>query len=232
MQGLYSGAAAMDVLAKQQDRISENLSHLNTSGHRRSEFSVMERQLSPGAGADHKLGPQIDLKKIDFTQGRHEQTDRKLDVAISGDGFFVLEGPNGDLYTRNGRFMLSPDGQLLTETGLLVQGENGPLQLDSQNVSIGSDGSIRDGGREIGQLKIVTFEDNTTLVPKGDSMFEGGPNSQTIETQATVNQGYLEYSNAHPVSELISLIIGSRHYDAVQKASRTISESLREHIRA
>lgn len=237
IQGLYSGAAAMDVLAKQQDMISTNLTHLNTGGHRKSQFAVIERLTASESGPVHNLGPVIQSQKVDFTQGRHQQTDRALDVALSGDGFFVLEGPDGNLYTRNGRFYRHPEsGQLINDGGLLVQGTNGPIAIDEnvsdREISFGNDGSISANGQEIGKLSIVAFEDNSTLNPISDTVFGEGPNSTVVESQASVNQFHQEFSNANAVSELISLIIGSRQYEAVQKASKTISESLREHIRA
>ncbi|MEO1526932.1 MAG: flagellar hook basal-body protein [Planctomycetota bacterium] len=236
INGLYSGASALDVLAKQQEQISNNLMHLNTSGHRRQQLAVKQRFEVENLDASIDLGPEVELKQVDFSEGRRVATGRPLDVAISGDGFLVFDDGNRDYLSRNGRlFRDAETNQLVNEEGFPIQGDGGPITIDpsvaDREITIGSDGTIAAAGNAIGTLRIVAFEDNQALTPVGVTGFVEGNNAVEVESEARVVQFQHELSNVQPVSELVALIVNNRQYDAVQKASSAMSDALREYIR-
>jgi flagellar basal body rod protein FlgG len=238
LRSLYNASSALHVLERQHEQTANNLANINTSGYRRIQSGVAERGGRPPTRGHFGFGPEIDSTKVDFSQGRLVETRRPLDLAISGDAFFVLQAPSGEqLYTRNGRFYRDvTTGELRSDNNLPVVGKNGTLTiqpgLSLSEVSIGTDGYIVAAGQQIGQLEIVAFENNNTLRPITQTVFRRSTASTNKESTAEIQQYYQEVSNVNPTSELIALIVGGRHYDALQKASRTIAETMQQSIRA
>ncbi len=236
IEGIYSGASALQALEKQQELISNNLMHVNTSGHRKNVAGVQQRfELDPDVSVD--LGPEIDQVARDFSPGRMVQTGRPLDISISGDGFFMFNGPDGEYLSRDGRLFRDPDsGNLINSAGVPIMGESGPINIDTdfgdREIVVASDGTLSVDGQEIDKIATVAFQDNSTLVPDGDVRFRRGQGTVESETQVRVAQFQHELSNVQPVTELIALIVNNRQYEAVQKATRTLSESLGEYIRS
>ncbi len=235
---LYSGASTLDVLAQQQDMIASNLAHLNTPGHRRTLASFAERmkEASGGAATDasRRPGTKLDTKTFDFTAGRLESTGRKLDLSIKGDGFFAFQGPDGEVYSRDGVVFRTPDGQLVNRAGFPLLGDGGPINVSPaapmNDIVIGSDGTVSVGSQTSGKIKVVSFENPSLLTSDSGIMFQQGGATIKNDAQYTIHQGTRELSNAHPVTELVSLIVGSRHYESAQRAIRAISDVLQENM--
>lgn len=228
----------MHVLSRQHELIADNLANINTAGHRRAEFVVSERSRPNRAKNYFGYGPEIQRRTTNFSSGKYAQTGRKLDVAISGDGFFVLQAPGGrQLFTRNGQFYRDgQSGELRNDQNLPVLGEGGPIQIDptiaQSQIKIADDGSISADGQQLGQLRIAAFRDNNALIPVTQSVFRQSRRAAPREADVQVQQGFRELSNVNPTTELIGLIIGGRQYDAVQKATKMISEAMQESIRS
>jgi flagellar basal body rod protein FlgG len=237
IRGLYNGAAALDVIAKQQEFISSNLANLNTSGHRMAQLVVTQRENPQPDSIFNEQGPEVLEVHTSFENGRLHQTGRPLDASLVGDGFFSFESPTGTVYSRSGQFYRNGEsGTLVNSEGLAVLGEGGPITIPEdvgdREIVINGDGTITGDGQEFGKLAVVAFTDNQSLIRVSQSIFKAGEDSVPTDSEAVVTQFNQEYSNGNPVSQMISMIIGTRHYEAVQKASKTISDSLREHIRA
>jgi flagellar basal body rod protein FlgG len=149
-------------------------------------------------------------------------TGNALDLAISGKGFFAVNGPSGPLYTRNGSFQLSPGGQLTTSEGYAVRDTNGqPIQTQSQApIEVGDDGSITQSGQALGQLQIVDFSDRSTLQKLGNSYFMPSDPKVVLvpATEATVQQGKTENSNVAPAESAVRLVGLMRQFEMLQKA--------------
>lgn len=237
INGLYSGATAMDAFSRQQELISSNLAHMNTPGHRRVQFAFEEKFSQDNAQVKKLPGMAVNETFVDFSQGRLEPTGRSLDVSIQGEGFFNYRGETGTLYSRNGALFRSPEGQLVNSDGLPILSGGEPIDIpdDVSNMAITIDasGTISAGETELGKLTVTQF-DNQNLLASEDSTtyFHKGEAQEQAGTPPVIVQGSRELSNAHPVSELINLIIGSRHFEAAQRAMRTISESIQENVRS
>ncbi|QEG23387.1 flagellar hook-basal body protein [Mariniblastus fucicola] len=237
IRGLYNGAAALDVITRQQEVISSNLANLNTSGYRSAQLVVNQRENPQPNNPRNELGPESLEVLTSFENGRLHQTDRPLDASLVGDGFFSFESPDGTLYSRAGHFYRSPDsGTLVSNEGLPVLGESGPINIPADiadsEIVIGEDGTVSGKGQQFGKLAVVGFRDNQSLERVSQSFFKAGQNSVQTDATAVVTQFNQEYSNGNAVSEMIAMVIGTRHYEAVQKATTAISEAMREHIRA
>lgn len=235
INGLYSGATAMDIYSQQQGLISANLAHLNTTGHKRIQFSFAEKSATDQFGDYSTPGTHINETFVDFSQGRMDQTGRPLDLAIQGDAFFTIQGENERLYTRNGAFVRGAGGELLTNDGLPVLGTDGPISIppdvESRSINVDFEGNISAGGRQLGQLEVTAFTDNQQLSSESQIYFRQGNAEFDENANFEIKQGMREMSNASPIDELVSLIVGSRNHEAAQRVMRTISESIQQSIR-
>jgi len=142
-----------------------------------------------------------------------------MDFALDGDnGFFVLETPQGPLYTRNGVFRANPQGQIVDAAGRMVSGEAGPLVIPPSvgvtGINVAKDGQISGAGQSIGKIKIVEFDDPTKLTPAGGVSFKAPDDvSPKAATNTGVYQRFQEGSNVVAVEELVDLITLSRLYE-------------------
>lgn len=231
LTGLYAASSAMDSLALQQEVIAGNLANASVPGYRGRimTFAPVDIQETP-QGYLPKQGTQVNEIAMDFTQGMLQQSNRALDVALSGPGFFEIEGPNGPLYTRNGTFHVDDTGKLVTLEGRSVVGTSGDIKLTvpvgEYNVQINQQGDVYSNGQQVGKLKIVNFEDPKLLTTAGTTLFQAPPEAATIEFKGEVLQGFREASNVSAVSELIRMIAGMRQFEAAQRAIRSMDNAL------
>jgi flagellar basal-body rod protein FlgF len=150
------------------------------------------------------------------------QTERSMDFALSGSGFFVVETQNGPLYTRNGVFSTNQNGQIVDEMGRTVEGESGPITLPSgvsvSDIQVSSGGQIAAGSTAIGKFKVVDFKDSDErkLVSVGNSCFAmSDKNVQpTSAANVVVKQGFQESSNVKIVDEMVDMVMITRLYEA------------------
>ena len=234
--GLYSGASAMNTLSQHQEIISSNLMHVNTPGHRRNIPAIRQRFDADAGRRGVALGPEVESVQRDFSAGRSVATGRALDVAIAGDGFFLYNNGGQEILSRNGRLNRNPNtNELVSEDGFAVQGRGGaisiPPDVATRSITINDDGTVSADGQELGQLRVVTAPNNQELEPIGTLGFMA-PNAGMVDADTTLEQFHHELSNVQPVNELISLIVNTRQYEAMQRAARSIGDTLAEFIRS
>jgi len=170
---------------------------------------------------------------FDFSQGHLTQTGRSLDLALSGEGFFVIETPQGPMYTRHGVFQTNQDGQIVDSEGRLVGGDGGPLvvpaTLGNSQVSVSSDGQIRVDNALIGRLRIVAFPDKEAqLMSAGLNCWYAPLEVEPLDAENTrVMQGYQEASNVKLIDELVNMIMVTRIYEANVKLVNVTKDATR-----
>jgi flagellar basal-body rod protein FlgG len=178
--------------------------------------------------------PVIERPWIDFSQGLIHPTGNPLDVAISGRGFFAVDGPGGPLYTRSGNFRLAPDGRVVTPEGYAVRGAGGrPLVLQGgRAVDIGADGTIRQEGADAGRLEIVEFASPAGIAKHGNNYFRVSDPalSPAAPSSSTVEQGKLEGSNTGSAESAVRLVSVMRQFEMLQKAVNLSGEMNRAAI--
>lgn len=177
--------------------------------------------------SQHSLQQEIVKTVTDFSQGPIRQTGNPLDIALEGDGFFMVTTQNGQAYTRQGTFTLNDEGVLTTSDGLVVEGEQGPLDLRGGRIEIDSTGQIRVGGLVRGRLKIVDFEQPDLLQKKGHGLFES-TSEALVEKEPlslTVHQGAVEASNSNPITLMSTTIMATRAYEAYQRVIQAFDET-------
>jgi len=216
--GLHSRMQALDLL-------SNNLANSATGGYKldREFYSLFSSDEITGFETEGQPAqlPFVKSQWTDFTQGTLTPTGNPLDVALDGPGFFVVNGPSGPLYTRNGSFHLSSSGILTTSDGRTVATVDGqPIQTQSTApLQISNDGTVQQDGNTLGQLKIVDFKNKLTLAKQGNSDFvNNDPTMQPVASDANVSQSRLEQSNVAPAESAVRLVDVMRQFEMLQKA--------------
>lgn len=218
--GLYRGVAALTVAEKSMDSISANLAGMRTPGFKRRASA--NHAFHVGRFGSNEIAVKS-FEHNDFTQGDLLSNGNQLDLALKGDGFFEIEGQNGPLYTRDGEFRMQRDGQLVTPEGHPVAWERKASQLDpaGEPILVDHSGVVSQGGRNVGTLKTVAFEDQSALGHSQDGYFTADPNLARSQSNAQVRQYTLEQSNVNPVEELVALITVQRLHE---RAAAIISQ--------
>jgi flagellar basal-body rod protein FlgG len=205
--------------------LSNNLANTNTPGYKKdSEFyglyrSQVMNEDPDGADPVTPSLPFIERPWTDFKQGTIERTGNSSDLALSGDGFFAVQGPSGVIYTRNGHFRMSTDGQLQTSDGYPLLGEDGnPVQVTpGQEFQIETDGTVKQGAQTVGKLQLAAFKDTSAMVKRGYSYFATGE-TPSAAADCSVLQGASENSNV-PVAESAIRLVGlTRQFEMLNKA--------------
>ncbi len=187
-----------------------------------------------GNSTDTLLGTQLSQVFNDFTSGPWEYTGNPLDVAAAGNTFFVVQGPGGELLTRNGTFRLNVENQLVTQNGYPVLGQGGTITIppNTASITVTLDGVVQADGQEVGRLQLAQVPFPQMLVRIGTTFFMGSvPRTAPDPGAVRIEQGYREGSNVQPVTELVSMLSGLRLYQATDRVLRTLSEALALHTR-
>ncbi|MGD0774320.1 MAG: flagellar hook basal-body protein [Candidatus Solibacter sp.] len=222
--GLRSRMESLDLLAN-------NLANSATAGYKRDQefYGLFSSDEAAGAGdGPTSTLPVIQRQWTDFSPGVLQVTGNPMNVALSGDGFFAVNGSNGPLYTRNGNLQVLPSGSLATADGYALRNTNGEtLQVASNKpIEILSDGTVRQDGQSLGQIAVVNFKSTTSLTKVGSTCFQNGDpkNPPVPAANVEVQQGKLEGSNV-PVAEAAMRLVGvMRQFEMLQKAIGVSSE--------
>jgi len=207
----------------QLTRITSNIANINTPGYKAGKISFV-RKNSVGPMENEAFSHKM-VRTVDYSPGVIQKTGNVLDLAIHGDGFFVIETEDGDAYTKNGNFSINRNGELVTQSGDYVMGESGRIVIDGEDVHISNRGIVEVDGNRVGKLRIVNFEDRTSLVRIGGSLFKDPGTAGLMEEEnLELSSGYLELSNVRAVKEMIEMINVQRSFEAYQKVMLTIGE--------
>ena len=256
VQTLYTAATGMSALETKLDVVANNLANVETTGFKRSranfEDLLYRHEKMPGTedsagqytptGISVGLGVRTASTQGDFAQGASQLTERELDVAIEGRGFFQVADPSGDVYyTRAGHFSRNANGDLVVgsaNTGRLLEP---PITIpeDATAVSISSEGivSVRQPGNQtltqVGQIELAYFVNPEGLLRLGESLFAETDASGTPvlanpgqDGLGRLQQGSLEASNVQPVHELIDLIKTQRAFELNSEAVKVGDEMM------
>ncbi|WP_297812178.1 flagellar basal-body rod protein FlgG [uncultured Helicobacter sp.] len=253
MRALYTATTGM--LGQQLfiDVTSNNISNVNTFGYRkeRAEFadlfhqvlqyagsSTSETTLSP-TGIEVGLGVRPTSVQKLFSQGNFKETEQNLDIAITGNGFFQIELPDGTIaYTRDGAFKRDDEGNVVNSQGYLLV-PNITIPDDATQINIGTDGTVTvlQGNatevNQLGQIETVSFINPAGLHALGDNLYlntnaSGDPIVGTpgLNGFGQLRQGFVETSNVKLVEEMTDLIVGQRAYEANSKSIQTADSML------
>jgi flagellar basal-body rod protein FlgF len=219
--GAYVALSGLRSRVEQLDRLAADIANVNTAGYK-GERVTTTRVERPDFGS--VLQTAVDVAAapglLDMRNGSFTSTGRELDVALEGRGFFAIDTPGGTRYTRNGEFTRRADGTLITSDGLTVQGDNGsPIQLasDAGAISVEADGTVRAGDEVAGKLKVVDFDDYSTLTREDSGRLRSGIAARPASPNTQVRGGMIEQSNVSVVERMAQLTEVGRSFEALQR---------------
>ncbi len=216
--GYYTALSGMQARMAALDRIASDIANASTAGYKTERSGTIEAQRrSFGAVLQSAVDVVNGDSKIDLRPGALAPTGRSMDVAIEGQGFFVVETAYGQRYTRNGYLMRNADGLLATDEGDPVLGASGPIKIGTGDIEIDADGTVRSGTTVAGTLKVVDFGPGAKLERDGGSRLRTTATPQVVE-KPSFSTGSLEQSNVSVVERVAELSDVSRGYATLLRA--------------
>ncbi len=222
------------VLSRQMDVIATNLANLETAGFKAENMIFTELLEQTAEGEVLSLVHDVSFVR-DLSEGPMVGTQSPLDLAIHGQGYFVVDTPDGERYTRHGVFQLDDGGQIVTTEGHPVLNNGGApivVPLDTSRITITRDGTISADAQEIGQIKLVSFESPQALSKIGSGLYEAIDQTPTTDPDSEVLQGMVENSNVKGVVEMTRMIDTVRSYQAAAKLADTEHQRILDAIEA
>ncbi|MDE2482995.1 MAG: flagellar hook-basal body protein [bacterium] len=248
VRGLYTSASGALVAQSMVDNVANNLANVNTTGFKQTLLQIQSApslqiyriQTDPGSVAGRTqpgvpvapyvgalgTGSQLYDTPTNFGEGALQATGNSLDLALAGNqnAFFTIATPNGVRYTRAGEFVKDAQGVLRTQDGNAVLSTQGqPITLQDQgDITVANDGTIAQNGQRVAQLQLTAFGNLLNLRPEGANAYAVSGNAgPTNAVGASVQQGYLEKSNANVIRSMVDLITAERWFDANEKSIKT-----------
>jgi flagellar basal-body rod protein FlgF len=203
-------------LLHQMDVIANNIANASTQGFRREGVVFSEFINRAGEAPSLSMGFG-NARVVDLQQAGMTQTSAPFDLAIEGEGFFMISTPGGQQLTRSGNFTPGPDGTLLTDDGHQVLDGGGSaifVPPDARNVAVAQDGTVSADGVPLARIGLWKPTDPLSLTHESGTRFSA--NGVEPATGATILQGYLEESNVDPLQEIASMIAVQRAYELGQ----------------
>ncbi len=230
--GIYSALSGAVAQQRALDVTANNVANANTVGFRADRVAFDEALAQAGARTAQPASMRYVVAEritTDTAPGALATTGNPYDLALNGDGFFVLAAPQGERYTRAGSFTPGADGVLRTSDGIEVVAEGGPnarirIPTGARDVTVGPDGTVSADGEPVGRVRIVSFADPATVGKEGESRFMTVAAPQPASPNTEVVQGSLEQSNVNPISGLNELITINRLFDSFQRVIKTFAD--------
>jgi len=219
----YIALSGQSALKREMSVIANNLANMNTTAYKGEKMMFVEHLVKSKGGNSfipQKLTYTRDVAQYqNFAEGPIKNTGNTFDVAIHGDGYFVVETPDGEQYTRNGHFQLNNDGKLVNLSDQAVLSDAGTpffFGPEDKDIEITVDGLVSTKNGEIGKFRIVKFDTPQNLQKRASGLFF--TEDQPVDvTNPTLLQKSLEGSNVNPMAEITKMINVQRAYDSVRK---------------
>jgi len=209
LNGMTSAASALRYYERKQEVVANNLANVSTNGFKAQRvFATLLDGISPAAQSGS-----------DLSVGALHETSSPTDVAIDGQGFFVVSTPNGERYTRGGSLRLDEKHQLVDNDGRPLLGTKGPIKLLDAPIEIDARGEVKQNGQIVDTLRMETAPNGTDIQHEGGSLWVPPANKALVKAaDRNVKQGYIEESNVNSMSALIDMVSVQRAYASVQKS--------------
>ncbi|HVP86306.1 MAG TPA: flagellar basal-body rod protein FlgF [Rhizomicrobium sp.] len=221
---------------RSMDVIANNIANVSTPAFKK-EGVKFEEYVAAMKPSETETGTQyvsfvVDKGTVrDLNEGRIERTGAPFDLAINGKGFFTVQTPAGERYTRDGHFQLDSDGNLVTSDGNKVMGEGGQITFspDDGDIHIGADGTITGKQGQLGKVRVVAFDNEQSMLKEGASLYTSSETPKAAD-KASVQQGMLEASNVEPVVEISHMIEVTRAYQLTASMTQSQQDLMREAV--
>ncbi len=214
---IYTSLTRLSGLAREMQSVANNVANAGTHGFRKEGviFSEYVRRVDDGPSLSMAAGR---VRETSHLQGGLERTGGTLDLAIEGDGYFMVETPDGQALTRAGAFTPNAAGELVTHEGMRVLDAGGApilLPLDGAALSVGEDGTLSADGVPLAQIGLWAPERPEDVERRSGLVF--ALNAEPVPAEnAKILQGHLEMSNVNPVAEISRMVEVQRAYELSQ----------------
>lgn len=223
--GYYAAMTGLVARTQALDTAAANLANAQTPGFRAEREFFRSVMLGPDA-FDSQLGATVNNygllggDRLSMAQGALDPTGNPLDLAIEGQGFFMVQTPNGPRYTRDGSFHRAQNSQLVTAAGEPVLNVAGQLILiPPGEVTVGADGAVSVAGGVVAQVGVFAFPDGTELTPEGANRYVAPQGVTAAATKnASIRQGAIEAANQDVVQGSLDLVMMQRQAEMMQRA--------------
>ncbi len=256
LKSLYTTATGMKAQQTMVDMIANNIANVNTAGFKKSQASFEDllyvtiespglRQDSTGTSAPIGLqigsGSRLSGTTKIYTPGTLEITERSLDIAIDGNGFFQVVLPDGNTgYTRDGHFLINADGVIVNGAGHILQPQTTippdvlQLNIDPLGKITGNTAGSPDTTSVFGQIRLTNFMNPSGLLSVGTNIVRqtSASGAPTVDSNpgesglGFLKQGFIERSNVQIVNELVNLIVAQRAYEVNSRAIQASDQML------
>ena len=214
----YTTLSRMAGLAREMDAVANNIANMSTTGFRREGTAFAEYVQDVGPGEPSlSMGTPV-ARLTDLSQGNLTRTNGTYDIAIEGEGFFMIATPTGERLTRAGVFAPSAAGELVTPDGHPLLDEGGApvfVPPDAASIAIAADGTVSADGNPLGRIGLFEPVDPFDLTRQAGTAFEAPSGVQPVE-EPRILQGFIEESNVNPVEEIARMIQVQRAYELGQ----------------
>ncbi|KGM89972.1 flagellar basal-body rod protein FlgF [Roseovarius mucosus DSM 17069] len=213
----YTTLTRQTGLLRELQVVANNIANAATTGYRQDGliFSEFVKQTEGGPSLSMARG---NVRMTSMLQGPLAPTGGMLDLAIEGEGFFLIETPSGERLTRAGNFTLSAQGDLVTPDGFRVLDVGGApvfIPPDATNIGLSPDGTLSDNGRPLAQIGLVRPVDGFAMVREDGVMFRADGEIEPVE-EGRIHQGFLEGANVDPIGQVARMIEVQRAYEMGQ----------------
>lgn len=203
---IMNSARTLVYYQRLQQILANNLANVSTDGYKADLFGL---RTAPGTTRPEPV------TALDLRQGSFRETGRRLDLALNGPGFFVVETTAGERLSRGGALRLNATGQLVDVHNNPVLGVDGPLFITGTEIEVQADGTVIVDGATIGKLRVETVDDPATLQKEQGTMFVWSGQLRPVDPGETqVRQGAIEESNFDSVLGMVDLITVAREFHA------------------
>lgn len=229
---IYAALTRQSGLMREMRTVANNIANANTAGFRREGVVFSEYMVSLDGRGETLAMANGRGRMVDLAPGGMTQTNGQFDLAIDGEGFLMVQTPQGNRLTRAGAFMTNAEGELVNPDGypLLDDGE-APIVIPAGvgSVGIGIDGTISADGNPIGRIGVFASPDPARLRHTAGTLFDPGGAVEPLD-QAVLRQGFLEESNVDPVLEVARMIEVQRAYQLGQSFLDQEDQRIRQTI--
>jgi len=228
----YATLSRQTGLMREMQVVANNIANSATTGYRQ-EGLIFSEFIQSGPGQSSMSMSRANIRNTSMEQGSLTQTNGTFDLAIEGDGFFMVETPMGERLTRSGAFSPNADGDLVTADGNRVLDAGGsPVFVpgDAETIHIAPDGTVSADGSPLGQIGLFMPADKHTLVREDGVMFRVDGDIEETD-QAQILQGFVEGSNVNAISQVARMIEIQRAYEMGQSFLETEDQRIRNAIK-
>ncbi|MFH5772734.1 flagellar hook-basal body complex protein [Paracoccus sp. NGMCC 1.201697] len=215
---VYASLTRQSGLMQEMRAIANNIANASTTGFRREGVVFSEYMVPLGNGGETLAMAHVRGRMVDLQPGGMTQTGGTYDLAIDGDGFFMVQTPQGNRLTRAGAFLSNAEGEIVNADGYpLLDDGQAPIAVPpgTRNLCIAPDGTVSADGQPVGRVGVFANPDPADLRHVAGTLFEAGANPEPVENPI-VRQGFLEESNVEPVTEVARMIEVQRAYELGQ----------------